>query len=217
MGFSVESLVRVLGGSVKPLIDAIAKGVIKGVAGIVGGNNPKVKQDYFLVNLCRELLKRNILVVGTGCWAIAAAKAGLMKLEAAAEAGLGVRQVCETLGILPALHMGSCVDCSRILVLLAAVADYLSCDISDLPVVGSAPEWTTEKAVSIGTYFVASGVPIHLWPAPPVLGSPVVTRLLTQDLEDLLGGFFFVEPEPSLAAQKMEEIILKRRKRLGLS
>ncbi len=216
VGFSVEALLKALGGSVKPLVDAIAQGVIKGVAGIVGCNNPKVRQDYFLVSLCRELLKRDILVVGTGCWAIAAAKAGLMKPEAAAEAGPGVKQLCETLGIPPALHMGSCVDCSRMLVLLGAVADHLSCDISDLPVAGSAPEWTTEKAVSIGTYFVASGVPVHLWPAPPVLGSPAVTKLLTQELDSLLGGFFFVEEEPAKAARKMEEVILARRKKLGL-
>ena len=217
VGFSAEALLDILGGSPKPLVEALSQGIIKGVVGIVGCNNPKLKQDYFLVNLCRQLLKRDILVVGTGCWAIAAAKAGLMKTEAAEEAGPGLKKLSETLGIPPAIHMGSCVDCSRILVLLAAVADYLSCDISDLPVVGSAPEWTTEKAVSIGTYFVASGVPVHLWPAPPTLGSQAVTGLLTRELESLLGGFFFVEGDLEKATQKMEEIIFKRRKKLGLS
>ena len=217
VGFSVEALLEILGGSVKPLIDALAHGQIKGIAGIVGCNNPKVRQDFFLVNLCRELLQRNILVVGTGCWAIAAAKHGLMKPEAAEIAAPGVREVCRTLNIPPALHMGSCVDCSRILVFLSAVADHLDCDIADLPVAGSAPEWTTEKAVSIGTYFVASGVPVHLWPEPPVLGSPAVTRLLTQGLKGLLGGWFFVEEDPQKAAQTIEKIILERRKRLGLA
>ena len=217
VGFSVESLLEILGGSVKPLVEAIAQGQIKGVAGIVGCNNPKVRQDFFLVNLCRELLKRDILVVGTGCWAIAAAKHGLMRLEAVEEAASGVKAVCQALGIPPAIHLGSCVDCSRILVLLSALADFLDCDIADLPVVGSAPEWTTEKAVSIGTYFVASGVPVHLWPEPPVLGSPKVTKLLTQDLGPLLGGWFFVEKDPQRAAEEMEKIILQRRRKLGLA
>ena len=214
VGFSAEALLEALGGSPKPLAEALSQGLIKGVAGIVGCNNPKVRQDYFLVNLCRELIKRDILVVGTGCWAIAAAKAGLMRPEAAASAGEGLKKVCETLKIPPALHLGSCVDCSRILVLLAALADHLACDVADLPVVGSAPEWTTEKAVSIGTYFVATGVPVHLWPAPPILGSKKVTELLTQEIAGLLGGFFFVEGEVERAAERMEEIILSRRKGL---
>ncbi len=217
VGFSVEALLEILGGSLKPLIDALTQGVIKGVAGIVGCNNPKVRQDFFLVSLAKELIKRDILVVGTGCWAIAAAKAGLMRIEAAEEAGPGIQKICQSLSIPPAIHLGSCVDCSRILVLLAALADELDCDISDLPVAGSAPEWTTEKAVSIGTYFVASGVPVHLWPIPPILGSKSVTQLLTREIEKLLGAFFFVEEDPTVAAQKIENIINVRRKKLNLS
>ncbi len=216
VGFSSEAILSALGGSPRPLIEAITSGKIKGVAGIVGCNNPKVVQDSFHINLARGLIARDILVVGTGCWAIAAAKHGLMNEKALSFCGEGLRSVCEALGIPPALHMGSCVDCSRMLVLLGCIADELDCDISDLPVVGSAPEWTTEKAVSIGVYFAASGVPVHLWPAPPILGSPTVTKILTEELKGLLGGWFWVEGDVSRCVEQMEAIILKRRHALGI-
>ena len=193
VGFSVEQILDALGGSVAPLVEAIKQGKIKGVVGIVGCNNPKVKQDYYHVTIAKELIKRDILVIGTGCWAIALAKAGLLSLDAAGEAGEGLKSVCEALKIPPFLHMGSCVDCSRMLVLAAALADYLDVDISDLPLFGSAPEWMTEKAVSIGTYFVASGVPVHLWPYPPVLGGKEVVKILTETAKEVFGGFFVWE------------------------
>ncbi len=216
VGFSVEQILKALGGSVKPIVDVIVEGKIKGVAGIVGCNNPKVKQDYFHITMTKELISRDILVIGTGCWAIAAAKAGLMTMDAANLAGEGLKSVCQALNIPPVLHMGSCVDCSRMLVLAGAIADYLNADIADLPLVGSAPEWYTEKAVSIGTYFVASGIPVHLWPVPPVLGSEKVTKILTEDVKDLLGGYFFIEGDPVKAADRMEEIIMEKRKKLGI-
>ncbi len=216
VGFSVEQILEALGGSVKPIVDAIVEGKIMGVAGIVGCNNPKVQQDYMHVTLTKELIKRNILVIGTGCWAIAAAKAGLMTLEAIELAGDGLKEVCKALNVPPVLHMGSCVDCSRMLVLAGAIADHLNVDISDLPLVGSAPEWYTEKAVSIGTYFVASGIPVHLWPVPPILGGSNVVKILTQDISEVLGGYFFVEGDPKKAADKMEEIILEKRRKLGI-
>ncbi|HFC98076.1 MAG TPA: carbon monoxide dehydrogenase, partial [Thermosulfurimonas dismutans] len=181
---------------------------------IVGCNNPKVKQDYYHISLTKELIKRNILVIGTGCWAIAAAKAGLMRIETQELAGERLRKVCKALNIPPVLHMGSCVDCSRMLTLAGAIADYLKADISDLPLIGSAPEWTTEKAVSIGTYFVASGVPVHLWPVPPITGSPKVVDILTQGLKDLLGGYFFIEENPDKTIDIMEAIIQEKRKAL---
>ncbi|WP_022853655.1 anaerobic carbon-monoxide dehydrogenase catalytic subunit [Thermodesulfatator atlanticus] len=212
VGFSVEEILNMLGGSPKPLVDAILEGKIKGVVGIVGCNNPKVKHDSFHIALTKELIKRDILVIGTGCWAIAAAKAGLMQLQTQELAGEGLKAVCKLLEIPPVLHMGSCVDCSRMLVLAGALADYLKVDISDLPLVGSAPEWMTEKAVSIGTYFVASGVPVHLWPAPPIGGSPEVGHILTETIKDLLGGYFFVEEDPQKTAEIMENIILEKRK-----
>ncbi|OAQ21374.1 anaerobic carbon-monoxide dehydrogenase catalytic subunit [Thermosulfurimonas dismutans] len=214
VGFSNEQLLKILGGSLKPLVDAILAGDIKGIAGIVGCNNPKVKHDYYHVTLTKELIKRDILVIGTGCWAIAAAKAGLMRIETQELAGERLRKVCKALNIPPVIHMGSCVDCSRMLTLAGAIADYLEADISDLPLVGSAPEWTTEKAVSIGTYFVASGVPVHLWPAPPISGSPKVVSLLTQEIKNLLGGYFFVEEDPIKTVDIMEAIIQEKRKAL---
>jgi carbon-monoxide dehydrogenase catalytic subunit len=186
------------------------------VVGIVGCNNVKVKQDLFHQELTRELIKRDILVIGTGCWAIAAAKAGLMNLEAQELASPGLQAVCKSLGIPPVLHMGSCVDCSRMLVLAGAIADHLGVDISALPLAGSAPEWTTEKAVAIGSYFVGSGLPVHLWPAPPILGSPAVTGILTEGSKDLLGGYFFVEEDPVATADRMMAIIQEKRAGLGI-
>lgn len=216
VGFTVEEILKALGGTPQPLIDLIVNGTIKGVAGIVGCNNVKVQQDLFHRSLTTELIKRDILVIGTGCWAVAAAKAGLMDLPARELAGPGLKAVCEQLGIPPVLHMGSCVDCSRMLNLAGGIADHLGVDISDLPLVGSAPEWTTEKAVAIGTYFITSGIPVHLWPLPPILGGPEVTRILTQDVKEVLGGWFFVEEDPVATADQMEAIIMERRKALGL-
>ncbi|WP_369424961.1 anaerobic carbon-monoxide dehydrogenase catalytic subunit [Methanothrix sp.] len=216
VGFSVEAILNALGGSTQPLIDAVVNGSIKGIAAVVGCNNPKVQHDSGHINLVRELIRNNVLVVTTGCNAIACAKAGLLRPEAAAEAGDGLRGVCESLGVPPVLHMGSCVDISRILVVAAAIANRLGVDISDLPVAGAAPEWMSEKAVSIGAYVVASGVYTVLGTVPPVLGSPVVTRILTKDLGDAVGATFAVEPDPSKAARLIIEHIESRRKGLGL-
>ncbi|BEH09909.1 anaerobic carbon-monoxide dehydrogenase catalytic subunit [Geobacter sulfurreducens subsp. ethanolicus] len=216
VGFTVEEILKALGGTLQPLIDLIVTGTIKGVAGIVGCNNVKVQQDFFHRTLTEELIKRDILVIGTGCWAIAAAKSGLMDLPARELAGPGLQAVCGQLGIPPVLHMGSCVDCSRMLNLAGTLADHLQVDISDLPLVGSAPEWTTEKAVAIGTYFVGSGIPVHLWPLPPILGGPEVTKILTSDAKDVLGGWFFVEEDPKATADRMEQIIMERRAALGI-
>ncbi|MRR51937.1 MAG: anaerobic carbon-monoxide dehydrogenase catalytic subunit [Rhodocyclaceae bacterium] len=216
VGFTVEEILKALGGTPQPLIDLIVNGTIKGVAGIVGCNNVKVQQDLFHRGLTTELIKRDILVIGTGCWAVAAAKAGLMDLPAQQLAGPGLQAVCGQLGIPPVLHMGSCVDCSRMLNLAGGIADHLGVDISDLPLVGSAPEWTTEKAVAIGTYFVGSGIPVHLWPLPPILGGPEVTKILTEDAKGVLGGWFFVEEDPIATADQMEKIIMERRAALGI-
>ncbi|MEM4852839.1 MAG: anaerobic carbon-monoxide dehydrogenase catalytic subunit [Thermofilum sp.] len=214
-GFSVEAILKALGGSLEPLLNALKDGTIKGIVGIVGCNNPKVKQNYGHITLTEKLIANDILVVGTGCWAMAAAAHGLLKPEAAEKAGPGLRKVCEALGIPPALHMGSCVDCSRILIALTAMAEALGVDISDLPVAGSAPEWYSEKAVAIGTYFVATGVFVHLGVVPPVLGSKKVTKLLTEDIEGVFGGKFYVEPDPVKAADTIIKVIMEKRKKLG--
>ncbi len=216
VGFSVESIVAALGGTLDPLLGAIKSGAIKGLAGVVGCNNPKIQHDYGHVNLVKELIKNDVLVVNGGCNAIACAKAGLLLPEAAEMAGEGLKSVCQALGIPPVLHMGSCVDNSRILVALAAVANALGVDISDLPVAGAAPEWMSEKAVSIGTYFISSGVFTVLGTIPPILGSPVVTELLTQGANDVVGAVFAVEPDPFKAAQLMVNHIEEKRTALGI-
>lgn len=216
-GFSVEAILKALGGTPQPLIDAIVAGKIRGAAGVVGCNNPKIPHDYGHVELVKKLIKNNILVVTTGCNAIATAKAGLMLPEAAELAGDGLKEICKALGVPPVLHMGSCVDISRILVLLAAIANTLKVDISDLPVAGSAPEWMSEKAVSIGVYVLSSGIFTVLGTVPPVLGSSAVTTLLTKDIEGVVGATFAVEPDPEKGAQLIIDHIEKKRKKLGLS
>jgi anaerobic carbon-monoxide dehydrogenase catalytic subunit len=216
VGFSVEAIVGALGGTLKPLLDAVARGDIRGVGAVVGCNNPKVKQDYGHINLVKELIKNNILVVTTGCNAQACAKAGLLLPEAADMAGDGLKSICRALGVPPVLHMGSCVDISRILVACAAMANALGCDISDLPAAGAAPEWMSEKAVAIGAYVVGSGVYTVLGTVPPILGSQGVTSLLTDGIKGVTGGAFAVEPDPFKASKLMIDHIEGQRKKLGL-
>jgi len=215
-GFSVETIVGALGGTPEPLIGAIKGGKIRGAVGIVGCNNPKIKHDYGHVTLTKRLIENDILVVDTGCVSVANAKAGFKLPEAAAMTGPGLQEICKALGIPPVLHMGSCVDNVRILVLVSALADALGVDISDLPVAGSAPEWYSEKAVTIGTYFVASGVTTHLGPMPPITGSMNVVKLLTEGLNDVVGATFTVEPDPEKAAIFLRQTIEDKRKALGL-
>ncbi|MGY4687503.1 anaerobic carbon-monoxide dehydrogenase catalytic subunit [Petrotoga sp. DB-2] len=215
-GFSVEAIKKALGGTFQPLIDAIANGSIKGAVGMVGCNNPKIKQDYGHVTLGKELIKRNILVVETGCAAIASGKAGLLLPEAADLAGDGLKSVCHALGIPPVLHMGSCVDCSRILVLAAELAKALNVGIDQLPLAGAAPEWYSQKAVSIASYFVASGVYTVLGLPPKIFGSKNVIDLLTSGLNDVVGATYAVEPDPVAAADLIEKHIDSKRKDLGI-
>jgi carbon-monoxide dehydrogenase catalytic subunit len=215
-GFSVEAIVGALGGTLNPLLDAIRDGAVQGIVGVVGCNNARMRHDYCHVTLVKELIAHDILVVNTGCNAIACAKAGLLQLEAAEMAGPGLKAVCQAVGIPPVLHMGSCVDISRILVACAAIANALGVDISDLPVAGAAPEWMSEKAVSIGTYVVSSGIYTVLGVAPPVLGGPVVTELLTAGAEGVIGAKFAVEPDPVKASELILQHIQKKRQALGL-
>jgi carbon-monoxide dehydrogenase catalytic subunit len=216
VGFSVETIVGALGGTLDPLLGAIKSGAIRGIGAVVGCNNPKVVHDYGHINLVKELIKNNVLVITTGCNALACAKAGLLLPEAAEMAGEGLKGVCKTLGIPPVLHMGSCVDISRILVASAAIANALGVDISDLPAAGAAPEWMSEKAVSIGAYVVSSGVFTVLGTVPAVLGSAAVAGLLTSGAKDVVGASFAVEPDPFKAAMLMIEHIDSQRKKLGL-
>jgi len=216
VGFSVETIVGALGGTLDPLLGAIKSGAIRGIGAVVGCNNPKVVHDYGHINLVKELIKNNVLGITPGCNALACAKAGLLLPEAAEMAGEGLKGVCKTLGIPPVLHMGSCVDISRILVASAAIANALGVDISDLPAAGAAPEWMSEKAVSIGAYVVSSGVFTVLGTVPAVLGSAAVAGLLTSGAKDVVGASFAVEPDPFKAAMLMIEHIDSQRKKLGL-
>lgn len=215
-GFSVESILEALGGTPDPLLDAIKAGKIRGAVGIVGCNNPKIKQDYGHVTLTRRLIENDILVVDTGYVSVANAKAGFKVAEAADLAGPGLKEICGALGIPPVLHLGSCVDNVRILVLASALADALGTDISDLPLAGAAPEWYSEKAATIGCYFVASGVYTVLGPMPPVTGSMNIVGLLTQGLDDVVGATFAVEPDPEKAAVLIRRHIEAKRGNLGL-
>jgi carbon-monoxide dehydrogenase catalytic subunit len=215
-GFSEEAIRKALGGTYKPLIDAIVAGKIKGAVGVVGCNNPKIKQDYGHITLAKELIKRDILVVETGCAAIASGKAGLLVPEAADMAGPGLKSVCNALGIPPVLHMGSCVDCSRILMLAANIAKELNVGIGDLPLGGAAPEWYSQKAVSIGTYFVSSGVYTVLGIPPKIFGSKNVINLLAGQLTGVVNASFAVEPDPIKSADLLEAEINRKRKALGI-
>jgi len=222
-GFSHETINYLLGGmfraSYRPLNDNIINGRIRGVAGVVGCNNVRVPHDAIHTAMVKELIKNDVLVIQTGCSAMACAKAGLMVPEAAAKyAGEGLASVCETVGIPPVLHMGSCVDNSRILLAATAMVKDggLGDDISDLPVAGAAPEWMSEKAISIGQYFVASGVFTVFGVNWPTVGSEDVTKFLFRDSEEVYGGMWAFEPDPIKAATLMIEHIDKKRKALGI-
>ncbi|MFA6449444.1 MAG: anaerobic carbon-monoxide dehydrogenase catalytic subunit [bacterium] len=222
-GFSHETINYLLGGSFrasyKPLNDNIIGGRIRGVAGVVGCNNPKVKQDWAHVEMIKELIKNDVLVLTTGCGAISAAKAGLCSPEAAAKyAGEGLASVCEAVGIPPVLHMGSCVDNSRILIAATAMVKEggLGDDLSELPAAGAAPEWMSEKAIAIGQYFVASGIYTVFGAMWPTLGAQGTTKELFENMEDKYGASWAFEPDPVKAAQLMIAQIDKKRKALGI-
>lgn len=229
-GFSVEAISGALSKldaeqPLKPLVDNIANGNVLGVVATVGCNNVKVTHDQFHVEMVKELVKNNVLVVATGCSAHALAKAGLMNSEGTEEyAGETLKAVLKAIGeaaglnapLPPVLHMGSCVDNSRIGDLVTALANYLGVDSAALPVAASAPEPQHEKALSIGTWAVTMGITTHLGVVPPVLGSKHVTELLTAGLTEVIGGKFYVETEPLKAAHGLIADIKEKRRGLGL-
>ncbi|RJQ39152.1 MAG: anaerobic carbon-monoxide dehydrogenase catalytic subunit [Dehalococcoidia bacterium] len=222
-GFSHETINYLMGGmfraSYRPLNDNIINGRIRGVAGVVGCNNARTTHDEAHLLMVKELIKNDVLVLQTGCAAMALAKAGLMVPEAASKyAGAGLAEVCETVGIPPVLHMGACVDNSRILVAATAMVKEggLGDDISDLPAAGAAPEWMSEKAIAIGQYFVASGVYTVFGTTWPTTGSPELSEFLFKDMETKYGGKWAFEPDPVKAAQMMIAHIDAKRKALGI-
>ena len=230
-GFSVETIVAALSKldaaqPLKPVVDNIKAGNIRGVCLFAGCNNVKVPQDRNFVHMARKLLQNNVLVVATGCGAGALMRHGFMDpANVDAVCGDGLKAVLTAIGqandlggpLPPVLHMGSCVDNSRAVALTVAVARYLGVDTCQLPVVASAAEAVSEKAVSIGAYAVAAGLPTHVGVMLPVLGSQLVAGVLTEKVKELTGGYFMVELDPEKAADQLLAAIDERRKGLGLT
>ena len=223
VGFSHETINYLLGGlfraSYRPLNDNIINGRIRGVAGVVGCNNARTTHDADHLIMIKELLKNDVIVLTTGCAAMACGKAGLLTPEAAkVYAGSGLAEVCEAVGIPPVLHMGACIDNSRILIAATAMVKEggLGDDLSDLPAAGAAPEWMSEKALAIGQYFVASGVYTVFGTTFPTFGSEAVTKHLFEEHEEMYKGMWAFEADPLKAATLMIAHIDKKRKALGL-
>jgi len=223
-GFSHETINYMLGGrfraSYRPLNDNIINGRIRGVVGVVGCTNPKVRHDWGHTGLIRELIKRDMLVVTTGCAQIACGKLDLLRPEAAELAGPGLREVCETVGMPPVLAVGSCVDNSRILIACTEMVREggLGDDISELPVAGACLEHITEKAISIGHYFVASGaLVVFARKLFPVWAKSKVAKYLFEEIEEELGGKWAVEDDPIKAAELIHDHIEAKRDALGIN
>ena len=226
VGYSVEALVKVLDGvantqvdemgTTKPLIECITSGVIRGAVAMVGCNNPKVRPDYAHIEMMKKLIANDIVIVASGCSAQAAAKAGLMDKRAKDLCGAGLKRVCELADIPPVLHMGSCVDISRMMILVATLAKDSGLNISQLPVVGCAPEWMSEKAVSIGNYVVATGIDTFLGVDPYVAGSETVGKLLTEGVRDWVEAAYTVETDIEKLTDLMIERIEEKRKAIGI-
>ncbi len=217
-GFSTEAVLGALGNKLDPLVDVIAAGKIKGVVALANcstlRNGP---QDWNTVNLTKELIKKDILVVAGGCGNHALEVAGLCNLDAINMAGKGLGEVCSALKIPPVLSFGTCTDTGRISMLVTALADHLDVDIPQLPIAVTAPEWMEQKATIDGVFAVAYGAYTHLSPTPFVTGAPQLVKLLTQDVEGLTGGKIALGDDPVEVANNIESHILAKRKGLGLS
>ena len=226
VGYSFEAIVKQLDtvansqvdtfGTTKPLIECITSGVLRGAVAMVGCNNPKVRPDSAHIELMKKLIANDIIIVASGCSAQAAARAGLMDKRAKDLCGAGLKRVCELADIPPVLHMGSCVDISRMMVLVAELAKDSGLNISQLPVVGCAPEWMSEKAVSIGNYVVATGLDTFLGVDPYVSGSDKVAELLTSGIRDWVEAAYTVEKDIDKLGDKMIEKIEEKRAAIGI-
>ena len=217
-GFSTEAVLGALGNKLDPLVDVIASGKLKGIVALANcstlRNGP---QDWNTVNLTKELIKKDILVVAGGCGNHALEVAGLCSLEAADMAGEGLKAVCNLLKIPPVLSFGTCTDTGRISMLVTALADHLDVDIPDLPIAVTAPEWMEQKATIDGIFAVAYGAYTHLSPTPFVTGAPKLVKLLTEDIEGLTGGKVALGDDPVEVANNIEAHIMLKRKKLGLN
>ena len=216
-GFSNEACLAALGGSLQPLLEVIASGAIKGVVALVSCTTLKNGgQDVVTVQVAKELIKRNMLVLSAGCGNAACQVAGLNSLPAQELAGEGLRSVCKQLGVPPVLSFGTCTDVGRLVLLVTAVAEAAGVDPSQLPVAVTAPEYMEQKATIDAFGAVAFGLYTHVSPLPPVAGSPEVVQLLTQDVEQLTGGKLAVETEPLAAVDGIERHINAKRAALGM-
>ena len=200
----------------KPLIECVKSGVIRGAVAIVGCNNPKVRPEFSHWEIIRKLLENDIIVVATGCAAQVAAKAGFMEKEAKEVCGEGLRRVCTLADIPPVLHMGSCVDISRMMLLVNGIAKDWGIDTTQLPVVGCAPEWMSEKAVSIANYVVATGIDTYLGIQPQVYGSEQMVELITEGTRKWVGAGYIINTDPDALVQAMIDGIEAKREALGI-
>ena len=211
-GVSEISLKEFLGGNWQPVIDLIASGSIKGVAGVVGCSNLTFGgHDVLTVDLTKELIKRDILVLSAGCSSGGLENCGLMRPEAAKLAGPKLRAVCEKLGIPPVLNFGPCLAIGRLEIVATELAEAMGIDLPQLPLVLSAPQWLEEQALADGAFGLALGLPLHLGEAPFITGSKVVVEVLTETMKSLTGGQVVIEPDAVKAADKLEDIILSKR------
>ena len=216
-GVSEGSLYDFLGKSWKPLLDLIVSGKIKGVAGVVGCSNlTALGHDVCTVELTKELIKRDIIVLSAGCSSGGIENCGLMTPEAAELAGDGLKEVCKSLGIPPVLNFGPCLAIGRLEMVATALAKELNIDLPQLPLVLSAPQWLEEQALADGMFGAALGLPLHLGQQPFIAGSDLTVKVLTEDLKDITGGQVIVELDPVKAADKLEQIIEEKRKGLQI-
>ncbi|MCL1848200.1 MAG: anaerobic carbon-monoxide dehydrogenase catalytic subunit [Clostridiales bacterium] len=216
-GVSEVSLKQFLGGSFQPLIDLIASGKIKGVAGIVGCSNLVAGgHDVLTVELTKQLIARDIIVLTAGCSSGGIENVGLMTPEAAQLAGPGLRGVCESLGIPPVLNFGPCLAIGRLEIVATELAAALGIDMPQLPLVLSAPQWLEEQALADGAFGLALGLPLHLGSPPFMTGSPVAVSVLTEQMKTLTGGQVIINPDAVQSADILEQIILEKRAGLGL-
>ncbi|GAA0123096.1 MAG: anaerobic carbon-monoxide dehydrogenase catalytic subunit [Clostridium argentinense] len=216
-GVSETSLKNFLGGTFEPLLNLIAQGKIKGVAGVVGCSNlVSGGHDVFTVELTKELIKRDILVLSAGCSSGGLENVGLMSPSAAKFAGNNLREVCESLGIPPVLNFGPCLAIGRLEAVATELAKLLNVDLPKLPLVLSAPQWLEEQALADGAFGLALGLPLHLAKPPFITGSTIVTKVLTEILVGLTGGKLILDDDVLSTADKLEEIILSKRSALNI-
>jgi carbon-monoxide dehydrogenase catalytic subunit len=218
VGFSSESIVEALGGSLGPLLEAIKNGTIRGIAGFISCTTLRDSgQDVHSVAVARELIKRDILVLSMGCGNAALQVAGLCSLEAKEYAGPGLKGLCEKLNVPPVLSYGTCTDTGRLADLLAAISNAMGgVPIPDLPVVAAAPEYMEQKATIDAIFALALGLYTYVNPVPTVTGAPNLVKLLTQDCPEVTGGILNVDKDPVQAVEAMLNHIEGKRKKLGI-